>query len=309
MEGFWNWFIGDGGAAWITAIIAIIAYIYAYVKRTKAPVVVIQEIEQQELLSIHPSQKEKLKVSYNDQLGQEHIVQNLLQKKFVIYNLGTQDILDNINVSLRATNDPSQSKNSLFEIIFDNDECKYEKTTDGQSENLIASIKIPYLNAYQPHKHYHSAYVLSDTNIDISLQSGMGKGWSSRLISADNAKIVFSKYEKIMKIFQIGFSALAALLALILSVFTPQLTITFDKSGNIQPMLEYRFLFGTIGTPLNSSVPLELLNNPLVKTPLAILLVMLLGMLVFVLFKEQIIYKFYLMCLPPSKFRNPEVSE
>jgi len=176
---FWEWFLGDAGAAWIIGILTLVitvgGVILAYIRREKPPVVLIQELEQQSMLSIHPSRKEKLQVLYKDQDGKEYVVQNLQQKEVAIYNLGSKDILDPVQFVLEISGSSGKDR-SLFEIIFDDNDCKHKKQADNHDDKLKTLITLPYLNSFQKHGHFHRAYLLSDTNMDITLEHGVGKG-------------------------------------------------------------------------------------------------------------------------------------
>jgi hypothetical protein len=311
---FWDWFIGDAGAAWIIGILTVAGALFAYFRRERPPVILIQEIEQQSMLSIHEARKEKLQALYKDQDGQEYIVENLQQKDVAIYNMGSKDVLEPITFTLLVS-DETDKKRSLFEIIFDDNNCKYEKqTADKHSDKLKAQITIPYLNSFQQHGHSQKAYFLSDTDTNITLEHGMGKGWSSRYVSLDDCKLALSKYDWFVKAVQVSIAAILLVMVFIANIYTsPQVVpITIhmkqDGQGEIsgieitpvqEPQLQIETPIGTF-TIKSSILWVYLLNNQIFSILFICFTILILVMTVAVYFRNALVYKIYLKCIPPS---------
>jgi len=184
MENFWNWFIGEAGAAWIFGVLGILGVVYTWLKRPRPPKVIVQEVERLKLLDIHPSQREKLKVFYIDPEGQQAI-ENLEQKKVVIYNTGTKDILEPVKLRMRFYQKIEKvDKWKFWRFVLDNPECTLEPIPPDKSSSWVdIDVQIPYLNSYPNHKHYLTGYLISDGEMEIELVKRIGKGWSSRYVT------------------------------------------------------------------------------------------------------------------------------
>ena len=185
MKVFLDWLITEAGAGWIIGILGLIAGFYTWLRRERPPRVVIQEIENIRLLNVHPSQQENLSVHFVDERGEAERIESLEQKELVIYNNGTKDILQSIELSLAVCEEDSKKGFSGFwRLIFDDDAGISQVVCDN-TENAWTGVhvEVPYLNSYPVHKHYVKAYLISERGVRLDLLKGVGKGWSAYLVS------------------------------------------------------------------------------------------------------------------------------
>lgn len=192
MQSFWQWFIGEAGAGWIIGILGLIGGIYAWLRRERPPKIVIQEVSHISLLDVHPSQSNRIHVGYSDTDGSESKIESLQQIKLSIYNLGTRDISEAIDLVLtfrrkeQSANSDDDGAVGFRRLVFDDVACKAEgMPTDGSANEQSVRITIPYLNSYRTHHHYAMAYLMTEHLVQLQLVRGSGKGWSARLSTLD----------------------------------------------------------------------------------------------------------------------------
>ncbi len=197
MDSLQDWLVGEPGAVWITGtllfVLTLIGLIVSSVRRERAPRVVIQEIESIRLLDIHPSQRDRLRVFFVDEKGIEEPVEDLRQREIVIYNDGTRDILEPLELRLQFLTPGSRHRAfaGLWWWFFDDTrysatEMHEEETTELGSTKIHtglargARLELPYLNSYRVHGDYVEAHLISDGEFDITVWGKVaGKGWSA----------------------------------------------------------------------------------------------------------------------------------
>jgi hypothetical protein len=179
MRTFWNWLVGEAGAGWIVGLIGFLLSLYAWLHRERAPKIIVQEISNLRLLDIHPTQRENLKVLYLDSEDQRVCVEDLYQKEIVIYNNGTVDIQDPIQleVGFHHAELAEEKSSGFWRLVSDDPGCTWE-----MRDPLTATITLSYLNSYPVHKHVVRVYLISDEEMEVELHEGMGKGWSSDFV-------------------------------------------------------------------------------------------------------------------------------
>lgn len=229
MQAFWNWFIGEAGAAWIIGLLGLLAMLYSWQHRERAPRVIVQEVKKTRLLNIHPSQRETLTVIHTDSNGNQTRIQDLEQREIVIYNNGTRDILEPLQLVLRFHEAGSREErfHGFWRLVFDDGTCAW-KQIDGDIQ-----IELPYLNSYLVHRHYIKGYLISDKEIEIRVLDGIGRGWSARFIALhwveDLEQRISNIIAKISKI-SLGLGFGMIVLALALSFQDPFGQILFNPT-------------------------------------------------------------------------------
>ena len=221
MKPFLQWFIGEPGAVWIIGLLGLIVGVFYFWKeRGRPPRIVIQEIRRIKLLAIHSSQREKLAVSFTDSDGVGHNIKNLIQTEFAVYNNGTSDILEPVELSLNLTkigSDQSEEveeerEQDLQQWSFDNPECTASPLLEEKRNNIGVLLRIPYLNSYPVHQHYQVVRSISNGECNCELKAGMGKGWSAYFISLRKIEAMQYRLRRIL----LGIATLITLLAMIL---------------------------------------------------------------------------------------------
>ena len=218
MEALLDWLIGEPGAVWVTGtlllVVTLIGLALRWVRRERPPRVVIQETGSIRLLDIHPSQRDRLRVSYVDEKGIPQPVEDLRQKEIVIYNDGTRDIMEPMELRLRFV-DPRSSDRpfpGLWWWLFD--ETKYSATQLEEEETVQMGsttihkaiqrgvrIELPYLNSFPLHGDYVAAHLVSDGEVDIVLWGKVaGRGWSAHYTSPHELKDMEGRVERRLRL-------------------------------------------------------------------------------------------------------------
>lgn len=202
MESWQDWLIGEPGAVWITGtlllVLTVVGLLLRWRRRERPPHVVIQEIESIRLLDIHPSQRNRLQVKYLDENGTSETVEDLRQKEIVIYNDGTRDILEPLELRLRFREPSSTDKpfDGFWRWFSDDNRCAATPLEDGEIiEPYRGGIRcraiwgglgldLQYLNSYSTHGDYVAGHLISDGDLHIVLWGKVGgKGWSADFTS------------------------------------------------------------------------------------------------------------------------------
>jgi hypothetical protein len=193
MQSFWNWLVGEAGAGWIIGLIGIIGAVYAWLKRDRPPSIVIQEVRRLGLLDVHPSQSDRIRVSYLDKVGEECRIESLQQIELVIYNSGTRDVSETVDLVLTFRREIPGGDSAaaqpigFWRLAFDDETCASGAVaTDRSPHEESVRITIPYLNAYGIHHHFIKAYLMTEHSVLLHLVRGSGKGWSARLSTLDD---------------------------------------------------------------------------------------------------------------------------
>jgi hypothetical protein len=192
MQEFWQWFIGEAGAGWIVGILGLVGGVYAWLKRERPAQIIIQELETLRLMDIHPSQQHKLDIRYKtDEFGEVKI-HDLFQKQVVIYNSGTRDILEPLDLKLGAIVRPElhstnyRKGNDLFVVIIDQVMAKQVDRDPGYPGAWSVCLQIPYLNSYQDHQQYLKCEFISNYPMELVPISKTGRGWSVSILVPKN---------------------------------------------------------------------------------------------------------------------------
>jgi hypothetical protein len=197
MSSFWEWLIGEAGAGWIIGVLGITGGLYTWYNRIRPPKVVIHELRRTRLLDIAPSRRENLHISYTDESGIGHTVKYLEQTEFAVYNTGTVDINEGIELSILYKSDaqikqqdPMTEKKTapLFidKILFSQDGCSSIPILGADGSIREGDhVFLPYLNSYVNHQHYVIAYSIAGGTLNFRLGKSVGKGWSAQLITLE----------------------------------------------------------------------------------------------------------------------------
>ncbi len=221
-----SWLLSEAGAGWAAAllvlVVALVGWIIAWRRRERPACVIVQEIESIKLLDIHRSQRDKLTVSYSYEDGMEIPVQDLRQKKIVIYNNGSRDILDPLEVELRVVRAGSDEVPFRgFWQWFSEDKrftstVLEEEVSEQVGKTLVRGllwrgvrIELPYLNSYPVHRDYVAAHIVCDGEIEMALWGKeSGRGWSAEFIPLHRVEDLRSRISNM-----VGWSFLWASLA------------------------------------------------------------------------------------------------
>jgi hypothetical protein len=179
MSDFFAWLFSESGIAWIVAIFSLGGWIIYWRRHEKPISMVIQEIENIELLNIHPSQKDNLLIQYNDETS-SYPIQNLVQKKVILYNIGSVDITEPIEFSLFFSSAiKNQNKlNNFAKVVSERNECKSFIKHDTVTNKDEIVITVNYLNSTKRHQHFITLYILTENFIELLSKPVVGKGWS-----------------------------------------------------------------------------------------------------------------------------------
>lgn len=187
MESFLAWLIGEAGAGWIFGFFGLIGAIYAWRVRERPPYVVVQEIDAFKLLNIHHSQRDTLEVYFSTKPGERKAIFYLMQREIIIYNNGTKDINEEIQLELEALFPPQESSEQepILSLASDFDQVDFSLKYDKPNANLIQkfTLTIPYLNSYPTHKQFIRVHLIADRPFALDLIKGIGRGWSTKLVS------------------------------------------------------------------------------------------------------------------------------
>jgi len=192
MSAFWRWLIGEAGAGWIIGLLGFFFALYTWVRRTRPPRVVVQEVEVLRLLDVHPSQRTNLEVLFRPSQGALHRVQNLIQKKIVIYNSGSMGITDPLELEIQvswASHEQGRTSTPFLHAVFD-EPMTVDLVQDGEGGSMHTGIRlsVPYLNSYPLHQHYVTGYLVSNEDMRFDLRQKTGKGWSARAVSLQEVR-------------------------------------------------------------------------------------------------------------------------
>jgi hypothetical protein len=182
---FSEWLVGEAGAGWIIGVIGVIGALYTWVKRERAPRIVIQEVETIRLLDIHKSLSGRLNVYYGEKQDKQEKINDLVQKKVVIYNYGTRDILEEINISFQIKENFGKNHSGFCRVILEGSNNGQVETIYNNDNEVFEEIKLtlPYLNSYHEHHEYNTVYILTNNPVKMELKRGSGKGWSSYIVT------------------------------------------------------------------------------------------------------------------------------
>jgi len=186
MNGFWDLFIGEPGGVWIIGLVGLGIGVFRWLQRERAPRVILQELSTARLLDMHPSQHDRVQAYYAPAIGSSRQIKDLIQKKLVIYNGGTKDVLDAVSLELTLSPGARSTQNEragLLECVVESP-AKAQPAIDGEGKEGV-QISIPYLNSYREHGHLWTLHLLAERPFDVALSCGSGKGWSARLLTRE----------------------------------------------------------------------------------------------------------------------------
>lgn len=175
---FWDWFIGEAGAGWILGMLGVLGGLYTWRNRERPPKIVLQELWNMGLLDIHPSQQNKISVMYMDDEGNGQNVESLQQKRIVLYNNGTVDLSDPMQLQVQLQIDDAVPPTTrLVRLISDKSTCTIDELDDYEF-----ALNIEYLNSYPTHEQFIDLYVVSSHDVTLNVLSRFGKGWSVKYV-------------------------------------------------------------------------------------------------------------------------------
>ena len=158
-----RWFSTNAPAAWISAVVAISTLAYVLVSRKKASRVVVRETKNTTLVTIWPSVRENIELTY---LG--HKIDTLAQIDLEIFNQGSEVIQrPTIRVALA-----SGSRILGTRLIPESNGTQRILEGDG------VTLTLPYINPVAQHKHIWKLSILADGDTEQITVSGGGVGWS-----------------------------------------------------------------------------------------------------------------------------------
>jgi hypothetical protein len=194
VQTFWDWFIGEAGAAWIALLFTTGWALYERLRRERPPKVVIQEAFKAKTLEL-AHRSNVITTLFTDAEGEQHPIDKLVEVVFFIYNDGSRDILDSIELVLNLG---EEGDKGLWRLFLEDIKCTSEKAFDHEGFCTGVRIKIPYLNSFPNHKHYTKALLISDRELTPKLSQGIGKGWSARLVPLQKIERMERLLERIL---------------------------------------------------------------------------------------------------------------
>lgn len=186
MREFWEWFIGEPGAAWILILIGLIVSAINWFRRRRPVRVYLQELDAGYLLGIHHSQRERINVEYTPRTGPKTQVTSLKRKRWALYYTGDEGSLEDFEIELRVVVPDSSEEwdePSFLDLAFDGPietEMLLEPDTSRIKGWKIAS---EYLNSYGKFGDYYVGTLVSDQLVDLAIAEGSGKGWKAELLT------------------------------------------------------------------------------------------------------------------------------
>lgn len=223
---FINWLIGEAGIGCLIGVLTLLGgiagAIFSWLKRERPTRVIVQELMETVLLDIHPAQRKNLSVFYTSSEGEQTRINNLIQKSLCIYNMGTKNIEEPLNLLLYLSErDTSKKPAGFWKIFFDSPlQCQSELLTDESGTNIGVKITLPFLNSYSYHQQIVIAKLVSEHPVEIKLVGGIGKGWSASYYTME--QIV----DKETKGIRTGFDVLLAALIPLFFVTTLGMKLT-----------------------------------------------------------------------------------
>lgn len=158
-----RWFSTNAPAAWISAVVAISTLVYVLASRKKASRIVVRETKNTSLITIWPSVRENIELTY---LG--HKIDTLAQIDLDIFNQGSEVIhRPTIRVALA-----SGSRVLGTRLIPEDNGTHRILEGDG------VTLTLPYINPVAQHKHIWKLSILADGDTERITVSGGGEGWS-----------------------------------------------------------------------------------------------------------------------------------
>jgi hypothetical protein len=187
-----NWLTSSAGVGWVVAIISSISWIVREITgRRPSALVAIEQVDIIRLLDITPSYKNKIKVLYTDDDGQEYNIQDLQQTELVIYNKGNKDITEDVDIKINVKTD---EKPPLLKLLIENSTNNIVVSkVENSDKSTTFNIKIPFLNS-KKHNQKISAHLLSSHSAEIESVAATGKGWSSHFSQKSQAIISIKKF-------------------------------------------------------------------------------------------------------------------
>ncbi|MCB9420985.1 MAG: hypothetical protein H6667_14380 [Ardenticatenaceae bacterium] len=231
---FFDWFIGEAGGTWITLVIMIASGLLGWLfSRKRATIVIIQNIAKTKLLGINRTQQNNIQVYYTLK-GKGVPIRGLIQKELVVYNGGTQDILEPLEIVLDFfENSYSKGISGLGELVTSSSECNIKPQYDESGKCTGAIVKLPYLNSFSKHKHFIPLTLISESDVNVEIATQAGKGWSTfRVYERDTPSDLGKLVNRIrFSLSLIGY--LLILLAVLLFIFGIIIFLTNDESSAI----------------------------------------------------------------------------
>jgi hypothetical protein len=178
---FWDWFIGEAGAAWILGILGIIGAIYTWINRRRPKHIVLQETQRFSLLDIHHSLQERLTVFYKSRVDvEEYEIRTLYQTEFIIYNSGTESFAQPLEFTVDFY--PTEKKSvqgvmGYWEMLFDDSRADCE-CLDDEQPSIGCTVQLDGLNSWPRERDFIQGYLVSEESIFLDTRY-QGTGWST----------------------------------------------------------------------------------------------------------------------------------
>ncbi|PDV98620.1 hypothetical protein [Candidatus Chloroploca asiatica] len=228
-----DWLFSEAGVGWIVAIGALIGWISTYIRRERPSRIVIQELETLQLLDIHPSQQGKIVIQYTDN-SIAHPIRNLVQKKVVIYNSGTQDIVEPVtfSVPIKGGDESSVGIFGFVKAISENTEFTMvpEKSDNDQIVNF--KITLEHINSVHKHGNHITVFFLTEEFFDFNTNRLTGKGWSIQFAKRKRLKMLRDIADALYFSFIVilGFVFLVSLVVILYTPLLPVIQSNFNIS-------------------------------------------------------------------------------
>lgn len=190
---FWDWFIGESGAAWILGILAIIGSLFvAFKRRNDIARVVVVEVKSDQFLK-NPIEtiketpfKERLKFVLLDKEEQKREIDALYYTRLHVFDAGSVDITGPVELVIRIEKSIAAilgfRKSDFAEVDCNASDVTLQCLTQipefGSVRSLEYLLTIPFLNS-RKHSHIIPVEILAEEEVDISVEPyKVGKGWS-----------------------------------------------------------------------------------------------------------------------------------
>lgn len=232
MSSFWDWFIGDAGAAWIVGALSVLLTLYMWQKRERPAKVVVQVINKISLLNIHSAGVTKLHVFYEDEQGGMNRIQALEQTEIIIYNSGTRDITEPLEVNLRFR---FKDKKGLWAILGDDAAKTMSMHYGAQDQYIDSKFSSPYLNSYFEHQQIYTIFLVAEYPMEVELLPSFGKGWSSYLVALEGMSQGEAKRKRLVRFLALGGAFISLLIGPL--IFYNSILTAFDKRDALSLVL------------------------------------------------------------------------
>jgi hypothetical protein len=160
-----HWLYTNAPAAWLSALVASVAFVFALRSRKKPNRVVLREVRNSSLVRVWPSIRHKIKMTFEDRP-----IETIAQFEAEVFNEGSETI------ESPAFTLTLPKKCVILDISITPQDPDPKTVIDAHS----VTVTLPYLNNAREHGQILKLSLLADGIIDSVVITGTGAGWSIR---------------------------------------------------------------------------------------------------------------------------------